>query len=110
MWPDAVEQNLVEVFKYIENRSDMFLSEIGADEAQLHFSIQRLYVLSGREISETVRSIKAKEFCRLHSEVNQLYALDNIGILVSIGRSWDKIQSKKPFNDDFVKKEMYRSE
>jgi len=71
---EEVERSLVEVCKNIESRYEIFFIEIGADDNHVHFMIQSVPMLSVKEISQTVKSITAKELFRLHPEVkNQLW-------------------------------------
>ena len=60
---------MVEVCKNIESRYEIFFIEKGADDNHVHFLIQSVPMMSVKEIVQTVKSITAKEFFRLHPEV-----------------------------------------
>lgn len=66
---EPVEASWIEVCKNIESRYEMHFGEVGADENHVHFLIQSVPMLSVKSIAQTVKSITAKEFFRLHPEV-----------------------------------------
>ena len=66
---EEVEKTLVEVCKDIENRYEMFFTEVGADKNHVHFLIQSVPMLSPKQITQVVKSITARELFRLHPEV-----------------------------------------
>ena len=66
---ETVEQSLVDVCKNIENKNEVAFIELGEDENHFHFLIQSVTMMSIKEIVQTVKSITAKEFFRLHPEV-----------------------------------------
>ena len=66
---EAVEKSLVEVCVNIQNRFEIHFIEIGADNNHVHFLIQSVPMMSAKQITQTVKSITAKELFRLHPEV-----------------------------------------
>ncbi len=71
---EAAEMSLVEVCKNIASRFEIHFVEIGVDENHVHFLIQSVPMMSVKRIVQTVKSITAKEFFRLHPEIkNQLW-------------------------------------
>jgi REP element-mobilizing transposase RayT len=68
---ETVEASLIEVCKNIQSRYEIHFVEIGADENHVHFLIQSVPMLSVKTITQTVKSITAKELFRLHPEVKQ---------------------------------------
>ena len=66
---ETVEQSLVDVCKNIENKNEVAFIELGEDENHFHFLIQSVTMMSIKEIVQTVKSITAKEFFRIHPEV-----------------------------------------
>jgi len=68
---EEVEKSLVEVCTGIEKRFEIHFIEIGADENHVHFLMQSVPMMSPKQITQTVKSITAKELFRLHPEVKQ---------------------------------------
>ncbi|MBN4047194.1 IS200/IS605 family transposase [Olleya sp. AH-315-K02] len=69
---EQVGISLVKVCTEIECRYDLFFIEIGLDDNHVHFLIQSVPLLSPRQISQTVKSIVAREVFRLHPEVKEV--------------------------------------
>ena len=66
---ETVEISLVEICKDIEKRYDIYFVEVGADKNHVHFLIQSVPMMSPKQITQTVKSITARELFRLHPEV-----------------------------------------
>ena len=69
---EQVGISLVKVCREIEFRYDMFFIEIGLDENHVHFLIQSVPVISPSQISQTIKSIVAREIFRMHPEVSEI--------------------------------------
>ena len=68
---EEAEKSLVEVCKDIEKRFEIHFIEVGADENHVHFLLQSVPMMSPKQITQTVKSITAKELFRRHPEVKQ---------------------------------------
>jgi len=69
---EQVGISLVKICREIEFRYDVFFIEIGLDENHVHFLIQSVPVISPSQISQTIKSIVAREIFRMHPEVKEI--------------------------------------
>lgn len=67
----GVEVSLKEVCLEIEKRYEMSVLEIGVDKDQVHFLLQSVPTYSPQKITQTIKSITAKEIFRRHPEVRE---------------------------------------
>jgi REP element-mobilizing transposase RayT len=68
---EEVAKSLVIVCKEIESRYEIYFIEVGADENHVHFLMQSVPMMSPKQITQTVKSITARELFRRHPEVKQ---------------------------------------
>ena len=66
-----VSQTLLNVCIEISARYEIHFLEIGCDDDHVHFLIQSVPVMSAKKISNTIKSLTAREIFRLHPEVKR---------------------------------------
>ena len=66
---EVVERTLIEICKEIEKRFEINFVEIGADGNHVHFMMQSVPMMSPKQLTQTIKSVTAKEIFRLHPEI-----------------------------------------
>ncbi|MCF7568733.1 IS200/IS605 family transposase [Sabulilitoribacter arenilitoris] len=66
-----VSQTLRNICLEISARYEVHFLEIGCDEDHVHFLIQSVPMMSAKKISNTIKSLIAREIFRLHPEIKR---------------------------------------
>jgi REP element-mobilizing transposase RayT len=66
-----VSQTLCNICLEISARYEIHFLEIGCDEDHVHFLIQSVPMMSAKKISNTIKSLIAREIFRLHPEIKR---------------------------------------
>ena len=66
---EGVEKTLIEICKEIEKRFEINFVEIGVDGNHVHFMMQSVPMMSPKQLTQTIKSVTAKEIFRLHPEI-----------------------------------------
>jgi len=66
-----VSQTLQNVCLEISSRYEIHFLEIGCDDDHVHFLIQSVPMMSAKKISNTIKSLTAREIFRLHPEIKR---------------------------------------
>ena len=66
-----VSQTLRNICLEISVRYEIHFLEIGYDEDHVHFLIQSVAMMSAKKISNTIKSLIAREIFRLHPEIKR---------------------------------------
>ena len=72
VFSEEVEQTLKRVCLEIGKRYEINFVEIGSDEDHIHFLIQSVPTISPKTITQTIKSITAKQIFKRHPEVKEL--------------------------------------
>ena len=64
-----VSETLCRICLEISSRYEIHFLEIGCDENHVHFLIQSVPMMSAKKITNTIKSLTAREIFRLHPEV-----------------------------------------
>jgi len=71
IFTEAVTQSLKEVCLEIQTRYEIHFIEIGTDEDHVHFLIQSIPTHSPHRITQTIKSVTAREIFRREPQVKQ---------------------------------------
>jgi REP element-mobilizing transposase RayT len=66
-----VSQTLRNICLEISSRYEIHFLEIGCDDDHVHFLIQSVPMMSAKKISNTIKSLTAREIFRLHPEIKR---------------------------------------
>ena len=61
VFTDEVENTLKNICIEIEKRYEIYFIEIGADKDYVHFLIQSVPTISSKQLTQTIKSITARE-------------------------------------------------
>lgn len=71
IFSEAVDKSLRDICLEIEKRYEIVFLEIGVDKDHVHWLLQSVPIYSPQRITQTIKSITAKEIFKRHPEVKQ---------------------------------------